>query len=100
MDFNKIVDNINNILWNDFILNDELNTKSFKEIIKSLSTIKEYLYIMNQQYKIKENDNRTGIETYGYSSHDSIINNLKYISDRWQCQFRTKWLLDLIKLYK
>ena len=39
----------------------------------------------------KENDYRTGVETYGYGD---VRGTMEYISDRWFCAFRVKWLLD------
>jgi len=43
-------------------------------------------------------DVRNGYVTYGYDSDESILGNLQYISDRWNCQFRLKWVLDLLEL--
>ena len=45
----------------------------------------------------EEDDSRTGLETYGYETHKSVMNNMLYISDRWRCAFRLKWLLDGIE---
>lgn len=42
----------------------------------------------------EENDCRGGDETYGYRNAASVINNMFYISDRWRCAFRLKWLID------
>ena len=41
-------------------------------------------------------DRRSGKNTYGYKSEESILNNLQYISDRFNAQFRLQWVLDLI----
>jgi hypothetical protein len=41
-------------------------------------------------------DLRCGYETYGYKDDESIMYNLQYISDRWNCTFRLRWTLDLI----
>ena len=41
-----------------------------------------------------EPDIRTGYETYGYESPQSIHHNVMYISDRFRCAFRIKWILD------
>lgn len=53
---------------------------------------------MEREYKkwsVEEGDYRAGEETYGYDNDDDQINgNLMYISDRWRCAFRLKWLLD------
>jgi hypothetical protein len=45
-------------------------------------------------------DVRDGYATYGYDSDEIIIGNLQYISDRWNCQFRLRWVLDLLELKK
>ena len=42
-----------------------------------------------------EPDNRTGDETYGYESLESIEGNLEYISDRFLAEFRLTWLLSV-----
>lgn len=41
-------------------------------------------------------DDRSGEETYGYESEESVLCDLSYISDRWICEFRLQWLIDLI----
>lgn len=50
-----------------------------------------------RKWASEEEDYRTGEETYGYSNRDSVENNMGYISDRWRCAFRLKWLIDGIK---
>ena len=42
-----------------------------------------------------EPDNRTGDETYGYESLESIEGDLEYISDRFIAEFRLTWLLGV-----
>lgn len=46
-----------------------------------------------------EPDIRSGNEIYGYFNQVSIDNNLMYISDRWNCVFRLRWLLDGVQNY-
>jgi hypothetical protein len=45
----------------------------------------------------------SGKESYGYDGIESIRGNLSYISGRWRCCFRVRWLIELInpdyKLY-
>lgn len=49
-----------------------------------------------------ENDFRSGEETYGYDlsivpsngRNLSIAQSMSYISDRWKCAYRLKWLID------
>jgi len=45
----------------------------------------------------EEDDYRDGEDTYMYKTPESIENNLFYISDRWRCAFRLKWLIDGIE---
>lgn len=47
--------------------------------------------------KRKEQDNRSGAETYGFDNWEDDLMN---ISDKWNCQFRIQWMIDLIKLKK
>lgn len=42
----------------------------------------------------ESNDYREGEDTYMYKTFESIHNNFFYVSDRWQCAFRLKWLID------
>lgn len=52
--------------------------------------------MIREWYKMAkcENDYRRGSETYGYKDQESIDYNILYISDRWNCAFRLKWLID------
>ena len=40
---------------------------------------------------------KSGFETYGYDNKQSIQHNMLYISDRFRCSFRLRWLIDGIK---
>jgi hypothetical protein len=42
----------------------------------------------------EEGDFRCGEETYGYANEESVQSNLFYISDRWRCAVRLRWILD------
>lgn len=67
----------------------------------SSPTLKAILPAMKkewQKYAKDENDYRDGRDTYGYSDEESIRNNLFYISDRWRCAFRLKWIIDGVEL--
>lgn len=50
-----------------------------------------------RKWSVEEDDYRTGKETYCYSDRETIENNMVYISDRWRCASRLKWLIDGIK---
>lgn len=67
-------------------------------LIHQLSLNKSSLEYLHNIKKKEENDNRSGEETYGYIDSESIKNNLVYISDKCGCQFRIRWILDLIEL--
>ncbi len=65
-----------------------------------LEVSKSLLRGMNRLWKRwakEEQDFRCGYETYEYVTPESIENNLLYISDRWRCAFRLKWLIDGIE---
>lgn len=67
--------------------------ESVTELIPELRKNMESLVRMRDKFKQSENDNRGGVETYGF---DNIGGDLMYISDRWQCQFRTQWIIDML----
>ena len=46
------------------------------------------------KWAFRDDDYREGHETYGYQD---IQHDLRYISDRWNCAFRLKWLIDGIE---
>ena len=59
--------------------------------------LKKSLPAMRKLYKkaVKdEGDFRSGRETYGYIDQETIELNMEYISDRWRCAFRLRWLID------
>ena len=90
---------IDMVLWNKLIEDKLLKScESLADIQSYLQPIKEDLLVMAKHYQ--DDDPRTGTETYGFRSVESIKNNLYYISDRWSCEFRIRWLLDLIDLEK
>lgn len=39
-------------------------------------------------------DWRGGEETYGYGDREKTEDTLNYISDRWRCAFRIRWIID------
>lgn len=75
---------------------------AFDEWFKSRST-KRFRSLMREMERVwvkwskEEGDYRTGEETYGYSDIESIENDMLYISDRYRCAFRLKWIIDGIK---
>ena len=88
---------ISKVLWGDLIQKQFIKG-DLKYIQKRISKVKSDLLIMYRESLKDESDYRVGVETYGYDSLESIKNNLVYISDRWNCSFRIKWLLDLLEI--
>jgi hypothetical protein len=82
--------------YNIWVLFDKIETFEYSEMIVEFRKIRKDLVRMHNVCKQLEHDNRSGIETYGYESVESNIGNLQYISDRWNCQFRLRWIIDLI----
>ena len=61
----------------------------FKPLLKELK--RKY----NKLNKMDDDpDLRTGEETYGY---EDVWDRMEYISDRWNCSFRIRWLIDGIE---
>lgn len=75
---------------------------AFDEWFKTRST-KRFHSLMREMERVwkklskQENDYRTGEETYGYSDVETIEYNMLYISYRYLCAFRLKWIIDGIK---
>lgn len=69
-------------------------------------SISHFLPLMREMKRVwkkwskEEDDFRAGEETYDYKSQESMNNNMFYISDRWRCAFRLKWLIDGIESKK
>lgn len=91
---------IRNALDNVWDNAQNLTLSSALSIITPLLPIfkKELRYIKFLNKLNKEVcDDRSGEETYGYESEQSVLCDLAYISDRWICEFRLQWLIDLIE---
>lgn len=69
---------------------------------RAIEIIKPYTNVLSAQLNwltcvdFFGGDSRRGWQTYGFKSDEEILNNLQYISDRWNCQFRVQWVLDLL----
>ncbi len=92
------VNKVRRVLWYNFMMRSELRDASIQEIQTSLKKIKPALEKLYKGTLVVDNDHRVGLETYGYESIDEIKKNLMYISDRWNCSYRIRWILDLIEL--
>lgn len=79
----------------------EMN-KAFDYWFKT-KTVDKFLPLMREMKRVhtkwakEDGDYRSGNETYGYSDRESIETNMFYISDRWRCAFRLRWLIDGIE---
>lgn len=49
---------------------------------------------MHQKWVQLDGDPRSGEESYGYGDDDSCYWQMMYISDRWCCAVRLKWIID------
>ena len=82
----------------------EMN-KAFDHWFKT-QTVDKFLPLMREMKRVHtklvkdDGDNRSGIETYGYTDLKSIQDDMFYISDRWRCSFRLRWLIDGIETRK
>jgi hypothetical protein len=65
-----------------------LSTKDNTQLIELLLPMKR----LWKNWADEEGDYRGGADTYGYDA--SIDLNMSYISDRWKCAFRLKWIID------
>lgn len=80
----------NRVIFNDILkLTRNGNIKRFKKHLKYLKS--RYKYHSSRPH---DQDFRSGYESYGYSTTDKIRCDLEYVSDRWKCSFRLKWLID------
>jgi hypothetical protein len=68
--------------------------EQIKEALRPYYELLVELY--ENELLVKEEDYRSGSDTYGYENLESIQGSLLYISDRWKACFRVRWLIDLI----
>lgn len=81
-----------NHYWFD---NDNL---TFNEFLNKLEMNKKYLDYLYKLALVNEKDYRSGEESYGYDNADYIKERMSYISSKWNCAFRIRWILDLLDL--
>ena len=72
--------------------------RTFTELLEDLNQNKKYLLYLYKLQCTSEKDFRTGEESYGYSNQEYIEERMSYISDRWNCAFRIRWILDLLEI--
>lgn len=79
---------------------EEVNETNFEATLITLKTDFEDLLLelyRELQLEGRDGDRRDGLSSYGYASRSQIISCMNYISDRFNCSFRIRWLLDLLK---
>jgi len=62
-----------------------------------LQRYKKHIHRQWKKFAKDENDWRTGEETYGFGN---VSEQLHYISDRYKCAFRLRWLYDMINKFE
>jgi hypothetical protein len=68
--------------------------KVIKELMPCLSWLKRYYENVSTKIHGKElGCYKSGFDTYGY---DNVLNDLDYISDRWRCDWRIRWIINLL----
>jgi hypothetical protein len=74
----------------DFVHPVDLN-----KVVPQIEKNKRAIQALRALHLAYDSDRRSGSETYGYSSLESIESSLEYICDRWGCAFRLTWLLGV-----
>ena len=80
---------------------DKLYSTSYLYTVDQIiGLLNPFLAFLIRQYELiyspVEKDYRSGFETYGYENEESILSNIDYISDRWGCAFRVRWIINLL----
>ena len=79
------------------VLVNASNLESVEEIKAALKPYYDGLVdLYENDLILMEEDYRTGTDTYGYDNLEHIQFTLSYISDRYKCGFRVRWLIELI----
>ena len=81
--FDKVMDQF-------YYQDDKISEQKARELL--LPYVEE-VYSLWLKYANDEDDWRSGKETYGFSNP---LSTLRYISDRYYCAFRLKWIYDFI----
>lgn len=90
-------------LMDSFGYYDVLENLSLEHIKNKLQP---FLLWLVKHYELvllkRDPDYRSGFDTYGYISEEDsadkeyIKDQLFYISDRWHCSFRVRWIINLL----
>lgn len=85
------------------ILDKAYSISTKQELLSLILELREHEAFLRNSYeeRLKNElyrDLREGSKTYGYSSVSQILSDLYHISDRFNCCFRLRWLLDLLEI--
>lgn len=83
--------------WNtyDERRNEVLYDGNLNSICQRIEKHKKVMGLALGYARSRDNDFRSGEETYGYESLKSIDSELFYICDRCHCSFRLAWLKEV-----
>jgi hypothetical protein len=84
-----------NLIFKEVFNNCHMNGRDIKVTCSKIRKYRKYLQRMKSYHQRSEDDYRSGYETYGYKSIESIDANLTYISDRFGAGFRLAWLVNV-----
>ena len=82
-----------------FYGNSDLYTvdKVIKELTPCLAWLKRYYENVSTKRHGKDLAcYRNGFDSYGYANEKKILDDLDYISDRWRCDWRIRWIINLL----
>lgn len=79
---------------NKFKPNLYTDDQVIKELIPCLAWLKRYYEnVSTKKHGKKLASFISGFDSYGY---DNVLNDLDYISDRWRCDWRIRWTINLL----
>jgi len=84
----------------DFFDNSSKFRETSVELQKELVDLLPALRSLHVCFMKGNTDNRSGEETYGVETNTTWNEDLQYISDRWGCLFRVRWLIDLAESFE
>lgn len=68
-----------------------------KELTPCLSWLKrQYELVYTKRHGKELGCYQSGFDSYGYANEKKILDDLDYISDRWRCDWRIRWIINLL----
>lgn len=78
-------------------ITNTINSALEQSDISKLNFIyQDLVHLYETHYLEDDQDFRPASETYGIGDDKKNLANLEYISDRWGCSFRVRWMIELI----